>query len=450
MLSQVKIVKIDNKNVKSWFLDSPISGVLVDVSKEVFQLQGWVLLENPADKFPYLLLENEDGLVHLQVFNTRRPDVIERVLHESPDMHPQIFCGFAAKIPAAVLVKGFRLGVKVANYDPMWLAQVSFSESMKVIEGSDGWLFLDNDTNHSVAQFTGKVLLNEKQLSDWERYFYRVMGLVQNKKIRHAFMIASTKEEVLPDFYPFKRATVTVLDQVCSMARPEWNVLNTAPLLANYEFPELCFKKTDTHWTDRGAMLAVIGFLEHLDFDLSKVKKIFDEDVYEFRKEVGDLGCKLLPARFAETEFLRAQEPEQGAIFDNKLPNIGRTIVFENEQAVFRLRMVIFGASSSYSMLKYFKRIFSRIVFVHSVANIDLEVVEQENPDILLLQTHARFLMGVPSANFSLRDAVCKKLGELSCANRSKIMDNFSESSFNSKEILYSDMLSKALQSNKD
>lgn len=450
MLKLINVERFEDDNIKWWVLDSPISGRVVDVEKDIFQLQGWVLLKNPSEKLPYLLLEAEGRLVHLQVFNTRRPDVIERVLHESPAMHRQIFCGFSSKIPAATLAKGFRLGVRVEDDEPIWLARVNFSESMKVIEGTDGWLFLDNDTNHSVAQYTGQILLDEKQLSDWQRYFSKIMALMQHEKMQHAFMIAPTKEEVLPHRYPFRRAQMTVLDQVCSLARPEWSVLNTAPILAEHESPEACFKQTDTHWTDRGAMLAAINFLDHLGLDLSKVESLFDEDIYELREEVGDLGCKLLPTRSAATEFLRAAAPEQGAIFDNGLPNIGRTLIFENQNSVFSLKMVIFGASSSYSMLKYFKRLFSRIVFIHSVANIDIEVIRNEKPDVLLLQTHARFLMGVPSANFSLADAVNKKVSELSSAAKSNILNRFSDYKLNQKENLYFQMLSHALENNRN
>ena len=446
ILRTVKVKRNDVSvfGVEIWALDFPAHERLVDFGQALLKIQGWVLWSDSLKRAPELIVAVNGVTVHTQAFNTKRPDVVERVLHEQAENHAQLCCGFIAQIAAEKLASGFQVGVRADGVDT-WLAQVDFTEPMKVLEGSEGWLFLDNDSNHSVDQYIGQRLLGAEELNSWREYLSAVQVLAQRTNMRHALVIAPSKEEVLPHRYPFNRAQTTVLDQVCALAKPEWNVVNAAPVLAAYKSPEACFKQTDTHWTDRGAMLAVMAVLEHLDLDTRKAESLFTTDVYELRREVGDLGCKMLPARSAQTEFLQAPMPEQDAVFDNGLPNIGRTLVFENETAIFPLRVVVFGASSSYPMLKYLKRLFARLVFVHSAAQIDVDVINHEKPDVLLLQSNGRFLIQPPHLNFSLADAVIRKTGELSAAARSKLLGRISESDAHLKTSIYFKMLSDAL-----
>lgn len=440
----VKRENISDAEVKIWALDYPAHERLVDFGQALLRIQGWVLWSGPLKRVPELIVAVNGVTVHTQAFNTKRPDVVERVLHEQAENHAQLCCGFVAQIAAEKLASGFQVGVRADGVDT-WLAQVDFTEPMKVLEGSEGWLFLDNDSNHSVDQYIGQRMLGTEELHSWREYLSTVQVLAQRTNMRHALVIAPSKEEVLPHRYPFQRAQTTVLDQVCALAKPEWNVVNAAPVLAAYTSPEACFKQTDTHWTDRGAMLAVMAVLEHLGLDARKADALFATDVYELRREVGDLGCKMLPVRSAETEFLQAPMPEQDAVFDNGLPNIGRTLVFENEIAIFPLRIVVFGASSSYPMLKYLKRLFARLVFVHSAAQIDVDVINHEKPDILLSQSNGRFLIQPPHLNFSLSDAVIRKTGELSAAARSKLLGRISGSDMHLQAGIYIRMLSDAL-----
>jgi hypothetical protein len=97
-------------------------------------------------------------------------------------------------------------------------------------------------------------------------------------------------------------------------------------------------------------------------------------------------------------------------VFDNQLPNIGRVLVFERADALWPQSLLIFGASSSYPMLKYLKRLFGRIVFVHSAGNVDREVVRHEGPDFLVMQTTARFMIEPPNTGFVLGAAVTSKM----------------------------------------
>ncbi|UDM53334.1 hypothetical protein [Cupriavidus sp. MP-37] len=444
-LRAVHVKRLDTAHVgiRRWALDAPAHERLVDAGAVGVLLQGWVLWDVPPDQSVHVVVASLGNVeVRLLAFNCKRPDVIERVMFEQAEGHPQLCCGFVWRIPLPR--DGFRLGVQVGQSDPMWLAEVEFVTPMQVIIGPENWLFLDNDTNRSVDQYTGKRLLGEDELRRWRDYLAGCRALAARVEARHALVLAPSKEEVLPHRYPYKRAHITVLDQVCTLAKPEDHVVNAALVLAAHKPPEACFKATDTHWSDRGAMLAMLAALPHLDVDVAQAWSLFTHDTYETVNEVGDLGCKLLPVRSAPTEFLKGPAPEAGASFDNRLPNIGRTLVFENEGALYERRLLLFGASSSYPMLKYLKRLFQRVVFVHSAAQIDVRVVEHEQPHALLLQSNGRFLVQAPDLGFVLQHAMQTKLAEASPALQQHVRALLDAAPAEGPNVLYHQMLAKA------
>jgi len=290
-----------------------------------------------------------------------------------------------------------------------------------VLNGTEGWLFLDNDSNRSVDQFTGRLLLDEPALDQWQAYLDQGLTLAASVRARHALVIAPSKEQVLPQYYPHQRAPLTVLDQVLALARPEHRVVDGGAVLAAQPSPEACFMRTDTHWTDRGALQAVLAAIEALGYDAALAQATFASDTYRMIRNVGDLGLKFDPPVCAPTEFLVGHSPYEGARFDNRLPNFGRVMIFEQASAPLNESLLMFGASSGYTMLKYLMRLFRRCVFVHSAGHVDPALVRHEQPGALLLQSNGRFLVEPPRTDFDTRGRVAAKLAEVSEAVRAHV-----------------------------
>ena len=141
------------------------------------------------------------------------------------------------------------------------------------------------------------------------------------------------------------------------------------------------------------------------------------------------------------TEFLRAPAATDGAVFDNDLPNIGRVLVYENANAAWPNSLLLFGASSSYRMLRYLKRLFRRIVFVHSAGNVDPEIVRHERPDYLVMQTTARFMVTPPGHGFRLADAVAEKLRGADDATRARALASAAKAGADPRNLPYCRML---------
>jgi hypothetical protein len=410
------------RGVHAWALDFPASDKPAKVTEHGLYVQGWVLTEPGISRGPVMLRTGKGATENQRAItlNSGRPDVIQRLLGLPPEGHPQLRCGFVGYL--AEVPDEFSLGVTL-NGDVTWLCTVQLDEKEaaaaepakpQLIQGPEGWLFLDNDTNGSVDQYTGRLILDRAGIARWRTYLDGCRSLACGSGARHSVLIAASKEQVLPEHYPHKKAEVTILDQVMAICRPADHVVNTAAVLAMRFDRETCFMKTDTHWTDRGAMLATLALLQELGLDPEKARQRFDNDVYHTMPFAGDLGIKLTPALAAPTEFLCAPRVDTGATFDNCLPNIGRVLIFNEDEATWDHNLLIFGASSTYPMLKYLKRLFRRIVFVHSAGNVDAEIVRHERPSLLVMQTTARFMIEPPNTAFCLRDAVEIKLGNSS------------------------------------
>lgn len=421
-----------------WSLDLPRNDKVVRDATLGLRIEGWVLppaqlvsAQQPVQL--WLRQVDADAPALVLPLNVERKDVISKVLAQEPGGHPQLRCGYLAHVQLAdgVWELGYALGetviwtsrwtigrpatsVKAAPAASATAVAPPGPPPLKVLHGTEGWLFLDNDSNRSVDQFTGRLLLDEPALAQWQAYLDQGLALAASVRARHALVIAPSKEQVLPQHYPHPRAPLTVLEQVLALARPEHHVVDGAALLAAQPAPEACLMRTDTHWTDRGALQAVLAAIEALGYDAALARAAFEADSYRVIRNAGDLGLKFDPPVYAPTEFLVDHSPYEGARFDNRLPNFGRVIIFEQADAPLEASLLMFGASSGYTMLKYLRRLFRRCVFVHSAGHVDPALVRHEQPGALLLQSNGRFLLEPPRSDFDTRGRVAAKLAEAS------------------------------------
>ncbi|MFC0253172.1 alginate O-acetyltransferase AlgX-related protein [Massilia consociata] len=439
-------------SLQAWALDFPQQDKAPRVTERGLYLQGWVLAHAGVERGELLarFITGGQEVLCAIPFNNDRPDVIQRVLGADPSGHPQLRCGFIAYLKEAP--QAFTLGVKLDG-ETVWLCDVQLMEStpvattenkraeMQVIRGTGGWLFLDNDTNRSVDQYTGRLQLDGAGLERWQAYLDGCVAIAKDVAAPHALVIAASKEQVLPEHYPHQKGEKTVHEQVLGLCREEHRVLDTVQLLAARPNKETLFIKTDTHWTDRGALAATLALLARLGLDAKASQDSLTQDVYYTMPFIGDLGGKLSPAVSEPTEFLQAPPPASNAVFDNNLANIGRVLVFEDEHALWSHSLLVFGASSSYPMLKYLKRLFGRVVFVHSAGHVDRTIVQHEKPDFLVMQTTARFMIEPPGVGFVLASAVADKMAITTEDVRARALAARKAASANPKNLPYCDML---------
>ena len=416
----VEQLPVSCPEIHRWCLDYPIKGGDVspaDLQSDGVLFQGWVLPSHPAAVSPFV---RTDGKTLYFDLNVERPDVIKRVLALEPAGHPLLNCGFRLRVPlnAQDAVFGFRIGSHDFDYARL---TVVGREELKVMEGLDGWLFLDNDTNRSVEQFTGELLLDRSGRKGWSAYLNGLARVASDLNARHAVLIAPAKEMVLPQYYPHEKGALTPVEQVLMLAKQEHQLVYPVPSFqASGERTVLMM---DSHWTLYGAMLAVLDTVGRLGIDKDQVQALFAEDLYREREIGGDLGNKFYPRRTSREKILVSYNYIKCIVYDNHLPNLGRVQSIENKSALFNCKCVLFGSSSGYSTLHFFSRIFSRVIFVHSAGNVDTCLLSRESPEYIVAQTNGRFVIVPPVVGYDLSRAISEKLTVLSDAQRSETLE---------------------------
>lgn len=399
---------INAPEIFRWCLDFPRDSDAYtsdDLLSRGLLFQGWVLAAGHHPVKPYVKVgENKFALA----LDRSRPDVVTRVLGEDPEGHEKLECGFRVSVPMSFAEVTFGFEVKGREYDA---AMIRVEGEIRILQGAEGWLFLDNDTNQSVEQFRGEYLLGRQALAEWGQYLSALSSLAHSTGCRHAVLVAPAKEMVLPEYYPFAKGEKTPIEQVLELAAEEHRlVYPVAELRAMSASP---FRKCDTHWSLKGALTGLLETLRALGLDAAVLENYFSADVYSTAQHSGDLGNKLFPPQSAPELLLRGVPYRKWLVYDNNLPNMGRLMVFRNDQALFDHKCMVFGSSSSYSFFSYITRVFSTLIFVHSAGGIDCGLIAQERPDYVIAQTNARFVVRSPSMEYDLAEEMLEKLSSL-------------------------------------
>ena len=136
----------------------------MELTRDGLLFQGWLLNEN--EKLASLVILNGDEVRNVPL-NRPRPDVISTVLAQNPENHDLLYCGFSVRVK--LKHSKFTLGL-IENGTFTELMSGAVEGKFQVLEGREGWLFLDNDSNKSIEQYTGKLKLSRTAKNAWKEY----------------------------------------------------------------------------------------------------------------------------------------------------------------------------------------------------------------------------------------------------------------------------------------
>ncbi len=402
-----------------WHLDYPFKGEIIDSSElieEGLLVQGWLLSDS---KSPIsLVILNGVKFIELPISSPRN-DVISKVLGDSSENHPQLYCGFSEKVKLRHPV--FSIGVVQDGHFTQLLSG-SVEGKFQVLKGEGDWLFLDNDTNKSVEQHTGKLKLSRITQLQWKDYLNSLDRYARSNSMSVCLLIAPSKEMVYEKFYPHKLSKDSPVNKLAELVPDTLNFVFPVKDLQNLELRS--FRVCDTHWTLHGAKLASQLVTTQLTAKNLNYLQVFEGDKYRARQVSGDLGSKLYPPQFHEEDSLVSFNYRQKVIFDNNIENFGRVICIFNSEALIEKSLLLFGSSSSYTMFHYISRLYRNVTFVHTAGSIDHEVIEFVKPDHMCLQTNARFVVKAPKFNDSITRYIelKKKIGAITAPTIAKAL----------------------------
>lgn len=288
------------------------------------------------------------------------------------------------------------------------------------IPGRMGDLFLAGDTNDSVGQFTENRNLSAAATAAWSTVFnFLPVWCKKYNLLQSSLLIAPAKEEIRRDYYPFPRASRTLLDDFITRFRdrgvifPKWELWGRRDLAWSY---------TDTHWTDYGATVAAGAVLKAWGLSTDGLPVLFT-----VRQRIGDLGIKVSP-NVASHELCFMPEVETLKVFDNGIANHGNIRIYRNSSAPLKNRLLIFGDSFGTNLTEAFSGVFSDVTYAYQPAGFDPDLVEIIRPQHVLLQITQRFLHGHPATYSSVIEMAKRKISAMPTELRCEFLKRLTRS----------------------
>lgn len=282
-------------------------------------------------------------------------------------------------------------------------------EIPSVMFGKDDWLFLINDRNDSLGQYSGKRFISNEEIERWSQF------LLETKKIKNLkVIIAPSKETVFNKFYPYAGFDSKILLQLKKVDRSTNIVVDPTQALQK---DSRSYSKTDTHWSFYGAFIALKeafpDLIEGTNFQFVTGQK------------VGDIGSKFLPNLKSDFEYILNPEDSKYKIFDNFLSQDGHISVYHNEAASSKYKVVLFGDSFSRFFYPILCKTFRRVVCIRSAGSIIRDVLTHEKPDFVIIERAERFSLTAPSIHRTISECpAMTKYADNMKNNRERIFES--------------------------
>jgi alginate O-acetyltransferase complex protein AlgJ len=299
---------------------------------------------------------------------------------------------------------GFR-STLVRWYGESRLFWLGVSPSAAVIVGRDGWFFYADDK--AVEDYANVELLDDAALANWREAVLRARNWLQARGIGYVFTIAPDKHVLYSEAVPPTIARIHDMsraDQLFVALQDTKLAIDTRPMLFEAKRRERIYHKTDTHWNDRGALIAYQQIINAVCARVPATPAAWtrhDFEAVERTTEGMDLAGMMgltrvlrendLPLMPIRPRRARVVEPAGGHETDEE----GRLVTEIDDPSL--PRAVIFRDSFMSRLVPFLSEHFSRAVYLWQ-NDFDAAEVEKEHADVVIQEIVGRHLYNfIPS-----------------------------------------------------
>jgi alginate O-acetyltransferase complex protein AlgJ len=275
------------------------------------------------------------------------------------------------------------------------------SPTDKVILGKEGWLYYADD--YSLEDYRSATPFRPEELERWQTILQERHDWLARRGTKLVTVLACDKYVIYPEYLPdgLRRANQPYRVDVLADYLRQHTQLNVValhdPLIAAKNAARL-YHRTDTHWNDRGAY---IGYREILQaagieplpptaftpgeattpgWDLARMMGL--DDV------ISEEDCRLDPRTKRQARIVEQDRPDAQW-------NQGRVVLERDDPSL--PTAVIFRDSFGSALVPFLAEHFRRSVFLWQY-DLDTEVIEQENPSVVIwLMTSRRLQWYIPT-----------------------------------------------------
>ena len=299
---------------------------------------------------------------------------------------------------------GFR-STLVRWYGESRLFLLHVSPSSAVVKGEHGWFFYGDDK--SVEDFANVEPMSDEGLANWRAAILRARDWLSARGIAYVFTIAPDKHVIYGDEMPptlLRAGALSRTDQLFTALQDTGVAVDVRGVEFDAKSRERTYQQTDTHWNDRGALVAyqqIIGVVrarvprtppawtrDDFTADDRTVEGLDLAGMMGLTRVLREVDMTLVPRR---PRRARVVEPRGGNPTDEE----GRLVTEIDDPAL--PRAVIFRDSFTSRLVPFLSEHFSRAVYLWQ-NDFDANAVTQEHPDVVIQEIVGRHLYNfIPS-----------------------------------------------------
>lgn len=274
--------------------------------------------------------------------------------------------------------------------------QVSNIDTVAV--GEDGWLYY----TASIEDYLGEIPLSQRGISNAAHNLSLMQQYVESKGAAFLFAAAPNKNSLYGEHMPYYIKQERKVTRQWDLLKPELekygvSYVDLFSLFTSQD--ETLYLKRDSHWNQKGAMLAYRAMMEKLDLEHETYETV--TSIRE-KKTYGDLSRMLYPleddTKWDQLPFLKA-EPEWDYTYQKEGAFQYRTDTESVEEAWIETEsqegektLLMFRDSFGNTLLPFMANAFERGCFSRSVPFSLTEYMERHKPDVVILEKVERDL----------------------------------------------------------
>ena len=279
------------------------------------------------------------------------------------------------------------------------------SPSTAVLRGKDGWLFYaDDGATEDVAE---APTLDAGALRNWRTTILAERDWLRSRGTAFVFLMAPDKHVIYPEELPdevTQAGPVSRTDQVLEALADSGITLDLRPVLLEAKRQERIYHRTDTHWNDRGALVAYQSIIDAVRRQAPLVPPPWprsDFDAVTRHTRGRDLAGMLGLTRVLSEEDLALvpKRPRQARVVEppGASPTAEEGLLITEIPGSRFPKAVIVRDSFMTALVPFLSEHFSRAVYVWQ-KDFDATTVKEERPDVVIHEIVGRHLYNfIPS-----------------------------------------------------
>lgn len=261
--------------------------------------------------------------------------------------------------------------------------------------GKEGWLYIWGVDNIE-DKISGRLIASDEELSAFGLNVGRRATWSKSNGISYRHLIGPDKSSVYPEFLPplISRSNLTLLEQCSTVWSHEAygiDFIDAAHVLKRESLKHQVYFKSDSHWNYIGALAVFNEIARSLSATGVRIEPFSENEIdTTAKRRVFELGALGKEPKLEEFHFIKPKNIFSKLVFENNSAQ-GKIQVFENDNFTLP-RCVLFRDSYSSFFIPFLAERCSRLT-VLKANSFWYNLVEEEQPDVVLTQIAERFLL---------------------------------------------------------